>query len=148
MKERSLGFLGRIQEFIPENESGLCHTAMPLPFRFKKKDFLHKMVICDKKWILYDNLKRQKFWVYPIELLTSTVKSNIHAKEFCCVFTKTRRVLFTMSYSNPVKLSEHYQQLIRVMHLRRKGLPPVVEERKWFCCRITYTVCRKNNGTF
>ncbi|KYN37522.1 hypothetical protein ALC56_08123 [Trachymyrmex septentrionalis] len=31
--------------------------------RFKKKDFLFKIVTDDKNWILYKNLKRKKLWV-------------------------------------------------------------------------------------
>jgi len=28
--------------------------------KFRKKDFLHKIITGDEKWILYDNSKRRK----------------------------------------------------------------------------------------
>jgi histone-lysine N-methyltransferase SETMAR len=58
--------LGRIRkeswwvphELTPENKSRRHDTALSLLSRFKKKDFLHKIVTCDEKWILYGNPKR------------------------------------------------------------------------------------------
>jgi len=49
--------------------------------KFWKKDFLHKIIIGDEKWILYDNPKRKKSWVDPGQPLTLTPKHNIHAKK-------------------------------------------------------------------
>lgn len=60
--------LGRIQKagrwvphvLTPENKVRRCDTAMSLLSRFKRKDFLHKIVTGDEKWVLYDNSKRRK----------------------------------------------------------------------------------------
>jgi len=49
--------------------------------KFRKKDFLHKIITGDEKWILYDNPKRRKSWVDPGQPSISTSKPNIHGKK-------------------------------------------------------------------
>lgn len=59
--------LGKIQkldrwipyELIPENKEQRFDTAMSLLTRFKRKDFLQKIIIDNEKWILYDDSKRK-----------------------------------------------------------------------------------------
>lgn len=43
-----------------DNRNRRCDTALTLLSKFQKKDFLHKIVTGDGKWILYDNPKRRK----------------------------------------------------------------------------------------
>jgi len=66
-------------KLTPENKRR--DTALSLLSRFKKKDFLHKIVTCDEKWMLYDNPKRRKSWIHLGELSTSIAKLNIHTKK-------------------------------------------------------------------
>jgi len=44
----------------------------------------HKFIIGDKKWVLYDNLKRRKSLINQLsdQPSTSTAKLNIYAKKF------------------------------------------------------------------
>jgi len=42
------------------NKNRRRDTALTLLSKFRKKDFLHKIIIGDEKWILYDNPKRRK----------------------------------------------------------------------------------------
>jgi len=46
-----------------------------------KKDFLHKIITGNEKWILDDNPKRRKSWVDSGQPSTSTPKLNIRAKK-------------------------------------------------------------------
>ena len=57
--------------------------AMSLVSRFKQKNFFHKIVTRDEKWVIYDNPKRRKLWVYKYlsKPFISTPKPNIHAKK-------------------------------------------------------------------
>jgi len=63
------------------NKARRCDTALSLLSRFKRKDFLHKIVTGDEKWVFYDNPKKRKSWVNPDEPSISTAKSNIHGKK-------------------------------------------------------------------
>jgi len=37
-------------------------VTLTLLLKFRKKDFLHKIIKGDEKWILYDDPKRRKSW--------------------------------------------------------------------------------------
>jgi len=52
-------------ELSEDNKNRRRDTALTLPSKFRKKDFLHKIITGDGKWILYDNPKRRKSWVDP-----------------------------------------------------------------------------------
>jgi len=47
-------------ELSEDNQNRRCDTALTLFLKFRKKDFLHKIIIGDEKWILYDNPKEKK----------------------------------------------------------------------------------------
>ncbi|KAL6264173.1 hypothetical protein P5V15_004254 [Pogonomyrmex californicus] len=68
-------------ELSEDNKNRRRDTALTLLSKFRKKDFLHKIITGDEKWILYDNPKRRKSWVDPGQPSTSTPKPNIHAKK-------------------------------------------------------------------
>ena len=117
--------LGRIQKegrWVPhaltaENKSRRCDVAISLLSKFKRKDFLHKIVICDEKWILYDNPKEKKLRVYPGEPSTSTARPKIHAKKLLlCIWWDQRGVIhYELLRPGEMVTAEHYkQQLIRV----------------------------------
>ncbi|KAL6266174.1 hypothetical protein P5V15_003034 [Pogonomyrmex californicus] len=47
-------------ELSEDNKNRRRDTALTLLSKFGKKDFLHKIITGDEKWILYDNPKRRK----------------------------------------------------------------------------------------
>jgi len=65
-------------ELSEDNKNRRRNTAFTLLSKFRKKDFVHKIIIGNERWILYDNSKRRKLWVEPS---TSTPKPNIYAKK-------------------------------------------------------------------
>jgi len=73
-------------ELPEDNKNRRRDTVLTLLSKFRKKDFLHKIItnhinksLGNEKWILYDNTKRRKSWVDPGQLSTSTPTRNIHA---------------------------------------------------------------------
>jgi len=63
-----LHMMGKIQkkgrwvqhELSEGNKNRRRDTASTLLSKFRKKDFLHKIIIGDEKWIFYDNPKCRK----------------------------------------------------------------------------------------
>jgi len=81
-------YIGKIQkegkwilhELSEDNKNRRRDTALIVLLKFRKKDFLHKIITGNEKWILYDNPKRRKSWVDLDQPSTSTPKPNTHAK--------------------------------------------------------------------
>jgi len=68
-------------ELSEDNKNRWRDTALTLLSMFREKDFLHKIITGDEKWILYDKHKRRKSSVDPGQLSISMPKPNIHTKE-------------------------------------------------------------------
>jgi len=50
-------------ELSEDNKNRQRDIGLTLLSKFRKKDFLDKIITSDEKWILYDNSKRRKLWV-------------------------------------------------------------------------------------
>jgi len=68
-------------ELFEDNKNRRRDTALTLLSKFRKKDFLHKIIRGNEKWILYNNRKRRKSLVNPGQPSTSMPKPNIYAKK-------------------------------------------------------------------
>jgi len=80
-----LHMMGKIQkegrwvtELSKDNKNERRDTAFTLLSKFRKKDFLHKIITGDEKWILYNIPKGRKSWADPGQPSISTPKPNIH----------------------------------------------------------------------
>jgi len=92
-----------------------------------KKDFLHKIIIGDDTWILYDNPKRRKSWVDPGQPSTSMSKPNIHAKKvLLCIWWDWKVVLCyeLLQQDETITADRHQQQL--------SNLNDALEEKRSF----------------
>jgi len=76
-----------LHELSKDNKNRRRDTAFSLLSKFRKKEFLHKIITGDEKWILYDNSKYRKSWVDPGQPLKSTPKPNVHTKKilYLCI---------------------------------------------------------------
>jgi len=85
--------------------------------KFRKKDFLHKIITGDEKWILYDNPKRRKSGVDFGKSSTSTPKPNIHAnKILLCIWWDWKGVLYyeLLQPGETITADRYQQQLTYV----------------------------------
>jgi len=64
-----------------DNENRRHDTALTLLSKFRKKDFLHKIIPGDEKWILYDNPKRRKSWIDPSQPIDIDAKAQYPRRE-------------------------------------------------------------------
>jgi len=115
-------------ELKPRDVERRFFTCEQLIQIHQRKDFLHRIVIGDKKWIFYDNPKKKKYYAKPgqslLSTLTSTTRPNIHgSKIMLCICTK--RVLFTMSCWNlmiPLReIDIGYNWFVWVVHCEKNN---------------------------
>jgi len=120
-----------LHKLFEDNKNRRHDTALTLISKFRKKDFLQKIITGDEKWILYDNPKHRKSWVDPSQPSTLTPKPNIHAKK---VSDGIRKVYFITELLQPgatITADRYQQQLANLSDsLREKNLFIGQERRK------------------
>lgn len=82
-----------------DNKNRRRDTALTLLSKFRKKDFLHKIVTDNEKWILYDNLKRKKSWINPGQFSTAMPSPISMARRFCSASGIGKVCCITSCYS-------------------------------------------------
>jgi len=81
-----------LNEKQQENRKTICEILLA---RYKRKSFLHRIVIGDKKWIYFDNRKRKRSWVTPSEPSTLTARPNRYGwKTMLCVWWDQKDVIY------------------------------------------------------
>ena len=116
---RRLHTIGKIQKegkWLPyelkERDIETRKTTCEILFdRFKKKSFLHRIVIDDEKWIYFDNPKRKKSWVDPGQPLTSQPVCNIPGKKalLCIWWDQNRAVYYELLKPSETVTGDRYR---------------------------------------
>ena len=81
----AIGKINRVGKWVPHklteiNINQRLNTCISLLAKYKKKDFLWKIVTGDEKWIYFDNPTNKKPWLSPGQSSIPTSKPNIHNK--------------------------------------------------------------------
>lgn len=99
---RRLHVMGKIQKtgkWVPHKMTEInvlqrLNTCSFLKSRFKKKDFLHKIVTGDEKWVYFDNPVNEKQWLDPNQPAKHVPKRDIHGKKvLLCVWWDMKGVV-------------------------------------------------------
>jgi len=64
-----------------ENKNRGVNICLNLLSRYNEKNFLHKVITGDEKWIAYDSPKRRKSWLDPGQPSPFFPRPNIHVKK-------------------------------------------------------------------
>ena len=96
------------------------------------KSFLDWIVMCDKKWILYDNRQWPAQWLDQEEAPNHLPKPNMHQRKVLVTIWWFAAGLIHYSFLNPSKTitSEKYAQLINEMHWKLQCLQLALVNRK------------------
>ena len=71
------------------------NTCQILLARQKRKSFLHRIVTGDEKWIYFQNPKRKKSWIDPVQSSTSSSRPNrFGRKTMLCVWWDQENVIY------------------------------------------------------
>lgn len=101
-------------------------TCEMLLQRQKRKDFMHRIITGDEKWIHYDNPKRRKAWMMPGEPDPSTPKRNIHSsKVMLCIWWDQKGVIYheLLKPSETITGDRYRLQLIRLSRALKEKRP-------------------------
>ena len=83
-----------------------CDACVSLLSRNKGEPFLRRIVTCDEKWILYDNLKRSASWLDRVEAPKHIRKPSIHQRKLMVIAWWSSHVLIHYSFINLVNQSQ------------------------------------------
>jgi len=100
-----------------DNKNRRRDTALTLFSKFRKKDFLHKIITGDEKWILYDNPKHRKSWVDPRPWVNHRHRrQNSMPRRFCSV--SDGQVYYVLYYEllqpGEIITADRYQQQLTI----------------------------------
>jgi len=117
-------------ELFEDNKNRHRDTALTLLSKFRKKDFLHKIITGDEKWILYDNPKRRKSWLTG-QPSTSTPKPNIQ-EDFALYLVGLERciVLRVVTTVETITADRYQQQLINLSDALKEKRPVTGQGRR------------------
>ena len=110
------------------------NTCISLLARYKKKDFLWKIVTGDEKWIRYENPVNKKQWLNPGQASKNTPKPDIHGKKvMLCVWWDLKGIIHyeVLEPKQTVNSDVYSQQLRRLSEkIREKRSVPGHGNRK------------------
>ena len=98
----------------------------------KNYPFLERIVTCDEKWILYDNLRRSAQWLDAGEAPQHFPKKKLHQKKVMVTVWWSAAGLIHHNFLNPGKMitAEKYCWQIDEMHQKLQCMCPILVNMK------------------
>ena len=126
---KQIGKVKKLDKWVPheltENQKN-CHfeVSSSLILSNNNNSFLNWTVMCDIKWILYDNQWRPAQWLDWVEAPKHFPKSNLHQKGVMVTVWWSAVSLTHYSFLNPSKIitSEKYAQQTDEMQWKRQHM--------------------------
>jgi len=88
-----------------DNKNRRRYTVLTLHSKFRKKDFLHKIITDHEKWIFYDNLNVENHGLILVNLQYQRQSTIFTSTKFCSVSGGFVKVCYITSCYNRVKQS-------------------------------------------
>lgn len=128
-----MGKINKVGKWVPHKLTEInliqrLNTCVSLLAKYKKKDFLWKIVTGDEKWIYLDNSMNKKQWLSPGQPTIPSPKPNIHRqKVMLSVWWDMKGVIYyeLLEPRRTVNAQLYSQQLIRLdQNIKEKRTGP------------------------
>lgn len=119
-------------ELTKENAMKRHDICSNLILRMKNEPFLHRLITCDEKWLLYNNTKRSTQWLDIGESPKHFPKPNKHEKKLMVTVWWCLKGVIHYSFLEKGEMitAERYCLQIDVMHQKLKAMYPALINRK------------------
>ena len=119
---KQIGKVKTLDEWVPheltKNLENRCFEVLSSHNLCNNKPFLDQDVMCNEKWILYDNQQQPALWLDQEEAPEHFPKPNLHQKKVMVIVRWSAAGLIHYSFLNPGKTitSEKYAQQVDEIH--------------------------------
>jgi [histone H3]-lysine36 N-dimethyltransferase SETMAR len=132
-----LGKSSRFGQWVPhelttaqrEARTASCSALLS---RFKKENFLERIITSDEKWVLYINHRRKRQWLAPGKPAAPEVKGSLHPKKvMLCVWWDCRGIVYKeLLDCNQTINAELYCRQLQNLALALQTARPALLNRK------------------
>ena len=119
---KQIGKVKTLDEWVPheltKNLENRCFEVLSSHILCNNKPFLDQDVMCNEKWILYDNQQQPALWLDQEEAPEHFPKPNLHQKKVMVIVRWSAAGLIHYSFLNTGKTitSEKYAQQVDEIH--------------------------------
>lgn len=134
---QQIGKVKKMDKWVPhelnENQKNRrLEVCFSLIARNKIEPFLHRIITCDEKWILYDNRRRSGQWLDHDEAPQHFPKPNLHPKKVMVTVWWSSAGIIHYNFLNQgdAITADKYCSEIQIMHDKLRQKQPSLVNRK------------------
>lgn len=132
-----IGKVKKLDKWVPHHlndkqTTKRYHICTSLLLRQKNEPFMHRLITCDEKWLLYDNHKRSARWLDVDEAPKHSPKPKLHMKKVMVTVWWSMQGVIHYSFLkvNQTIDAVKYCQDIDIVHRKLAELQPALVNRK------------------